>query len=1157
MDIVCPSCGVPNPEVARFCMACGSEMRARTCGACGEIVPPTARFCPACGMAVGASEEPTAPSEERRIVTVLFADIVGFTSRSDGADPEDVRRMLLPFHGRLKDDIERFGGTLDKFIGDAVMGVFGAPVAHEDDAERAVGAALRALDTIAELNETDPALGINVRIGINTGEAMVSFASGPVVGENVAGDVVNTASRLQGVAPPGGIVIGESTYRATRGRFEFEELEPVSVKNKAEPLRIWRVVRSLGEAEVSVPQGAFVGRERELAFLEHTYDRALLQGDLRLVSIVGEPGIGKSRLVDELKARLAARPGQPTWLRGRCLPYGEGITFQPLRDIVRQHVAISDADAPDEVIQRLTSTLEGLGTEPAEREWLLARIGPLVGVGPGDGVESVAREEAFGAWSRFLELVASRPLVLVFDDLAWADPALLDFLQHATDRLTGSPVLLLALTRPELYEQRPDWGSRAEAETLTLARLSDEETDALLGGLLAPVGLGEETLGALRAGAAGNPLFALEFVRMLAESGATGGADVSVPDSLHGLVAARLDGLPPTSRALLHDAAVLGDRFWPGALAVMGGMPQATAVEALVELAQRGLVAPVRDPSIPDQAEYTFSSGMVRDVAYRQVPRSARARKHLAAGEWLERTLGERADERAELLAFHLSAAVELTAAAGSELPERVVAAARRSLVVAGDRAMRLDVGQADDFYRRAMELTPPGHPERPEAITKAVRAGRRTGSMSTEDAERLMVEAVEQLRGAGDLRAAGRAMVRRSLQLGMLGESTTARAVLAEAIEILEREPHGVELAHAYAARAEDEMFAGRPGECLEWAGRAIGLLGGIGGSVEVRVMAYQLRGMARCELGDVEGLEDLGEALQISYQLGLGLEAAQSRTYLGEAKWQLEGPTVGLAYHEAAVEMARQRGMTSQAMWALAESVWMLFDVGSWDLLLERADEVSAWDREHGSGYFRALVGPYRARVQLHRGRRDRRSSAHVPDYLRFARQSDDLQVLAPALATFAMARAEADAQADALAAIEELDGLSRERSAAYREAYLPDLVETCVRLRRLDVAERLLEDTEGTQPRQRHCIRSAEAILAAARGDQEIALAAFDEARDAWAAFGCAFERARADLGAGLALRALERADEATERLDAAASAFEELGAAPWVTLARGAP
>ena len=1107
-------------------------------------------------MAVGTKDGSASPAEERRVVTVLFADIVGFTTRSDGADPEDVRRTLLPFHARVKQDIERFGGTLDKFIGDAAMGVFGAPVAHEDDPERAVCAALRVLETIAELNDADPSLAMNVRVGINTGEAMVAFVSGPVVGENVAGDVVNTASRLQGIAPPGGVVIGESTCRATRGRFEVEELDPVSVKGKAEPLRVWLVTGMRAEADVAVPQATFVGRARELAFLEHTYDRALLEGGLRFVTIVGEPGIGKSRLVEELRARLAERAGPPTWLLGRCLPYGEGITFLPLREIVRRHVDISDGDGPQEALRRLTGALEDLGTEPAEREWLLVRVGPLVGAGSGDGGESVAREEAFGAWSRYLELVATRPLVLVFEDLEWADPALLDFVQHAADRLLGLPVLLLAVTRPELLEQRPGWSPRAEAETLALSRLSDEETDALLGALLAPVALGEGTRAALRAGAAGNPLFALEFVRMLAESGEalTDPAVVSVPESLHGLVAARLDALPPVPRALVHDAAVLGDRFWAGALAVMGGVSEPAVADALADLARRGLFVLVRDPSIPEHAEYSFSSALVRDVAFRHVPRSTRARKHLAAGEWLERTLGERAEERAELLAFHLATAVELTAATGADLPDRVVASARRYLATAGDRAMRLDVVQADGFYRRAMELTPVGHPDRPEAITKAVRAGRRSGTMASEEAERLMVEAVEQLRGAGDLRAAGQAMVRRSLQLGMLGESATARAVLAEAIEILEREPPGVELAHAYAARAEDEMFAGRPSESLDWAGRAIGLLGGVGGSVEVRVMAYQLRGMARCELGDAGGLDDLGEALQISYHLGLGMEAAQSRTYLGEAKWQLEGPAVGLAYHEAAVEMARQRGMANQAMWALAESVWMLYDIGSWDLLLERADEAAAWDRERGSGYFRALVGPYRARVHLHRGRHERRPAAQVPEYLRFARQIDDLQVLGPALATHAMARAEAGAAGDAVAAIEELDGLSRERSSAYREAHLPDLVETCVRIDRLDVAERILDGTEGTQPRQRHSVRAAEAIFAAARGDHETALVAFDEARAAWEEFGSAFEQARSELGAGLALRAVGRTAEAAERLDAAASLFDVLGASPWAARAR---
>ena len=1156
MDTVCPSCGSANPPVARFCMSCGGALAPGACPSCGGALPTAARFCPSCGATIAPDGKAPEIAEERRIVTVLFADIVGYTSRSDRADPEDVRKMLVPFHGRVKEDIEHFGGTLDKFIGDAAMGVFGEPTAHEDDPDRAVMASLKILDTIADLNREDPTLGINVRVGINTGEAMVTFATGPVVGENVAGDVVNTASRLQGVAQPGTIVMGETTFRATRGRFEVEALEPVSVKGKAEPLHVWRVIGPAEQAEVAVPQARFVGRDRELDFLSQTYDWALLHSTLRFVTIIGEAGIGKTRLVDEFRDRIATRPGQPTWLRGRCLPYGEGITFRPLRDIVRQHAGISDADGPQEALESLSASLEALGTEPAEREWLMARLGPLVGAGSIDGSESVGREEAFGAWSRYLELVASRPLVLIFEDLEWADPALLDFVQHTADRLAGLPVLLLAVARPDLLERQPGWSERADASLLTLARLSDDETDALLGALITPVLLSEETREALRTGAGGNPLFALEFVRMVAESPEPGGAlgGVTVPDSLQALVSARLDGLPAVDRSLVHDASVLGERFWPGALAVMGGTPERTVAEGLLDLARRGLIVQVRDPALPDESEYTFANALVRDVAYRQVTRAARSRKHLAAAEWLERMLGERTLERPELLAFHFAEAVELTRAAGEELPERLVTSARGYLVAAGDRAMRLDVGQADAFYRRALELTPSRHPDRPDIITKAVRAGRRAGTMSSEEAEALMVEAVEQLRGAGDLRAAGHAMVRRSMQLAMLGEAATARAVLAEAIQILEREPSGVELAHAYAARAEEEMLAGRPRQCLEWAGRSIDLLGGRGSSVEIRVMAYQLRGMARCEIGDAGGLEDLGEALQISYHLGLGMEAAQSRAYLGEATWQLEGPSVGLAFHEAAIEMCHQRGLTNQMMWAKAETVWMLYDLGEWDRMLERADEVLAWDREKGSGYFRAIAGPYRVRVLLHRGKGAKIGTEEVTEFLRFARQADDLQAIAPSLVSAAMVSATAGDTEAATAMIEEFDRRTRDRSSAYREAHLPDLVDICIRIQRLDLADRLLEKTEGHQPRQQHCITSARALLACARKQSEAGLAGFDEASEAWDAFGCPFERARADLGAARALKTLGRKGEAAERLKVAHDAFAELRAAQWVARAR---
>jgi class 3 adenylate cyclase/tetratricopeptide (TPR) repeat protein len=1149
VETICPSCGSANPLVARFCMSCASPLSTAACTACATPLPSSAKFCPSCGAPVG--DRPTGPAEERRVVTVLFADIVGFTTRSDGADPEEVRRrLLLPFHAKAKEDIERFGGTLDKFIGDAVMGVFGAPVAHEDDPDRAVAASLRILDTIAEINEQDPSLGINVRIGINTGEAFVTFASGPVVGENVAGDVVNTASRLQGAAPPGGIVMGETTYRATRGRFEVEELEPVSVKGKAEPLKVWQVLgRHEAPTEVA-PSTAFVGRERELQFLAGTYDWALLHSTLRFITVVGEPGMGRSRLLEEFRARLSERAGPPTWLRGRCLPYGEGVTFLPLRTMVRQHAGIADADSPAGSATRLSLSLTSLGAEAAEQEWLLSRIGPLIGAG---GTESVSREEIFGAWSRYLELVASRPLVLVFDDVEFGDPALLDFIRHAADRLATLPVLLVVIARREFLEENPAWAARGDAAVLDVPRMSDEETDELLTELLPSKELPAEMRAALREGAGGNPLFALEFGRMVAESADDGGGAVGmlVPDSLQGLVAARLDALSAAHRAAAHDAAILGDRFWPGAIAALGGVPAPAADDAVADLVRRGLAIAVRDPLITDQREYSFSNALVREVAYRQVPKSSRARKHRAAGEWLESTLRERAPERAELLAFHFAEAVELSEETGEEVSDALVEEARRYLSLAGDRAISLDVGRAFDYFHRALELTPRGHHDRPEIIARVVQAGRRAGSLDPAEAESLMVEAVEQLRSAGDLRAAGRAMVRRSRQLAMLGEAATARAVLAEAIDILEREPRGVELADAYSARAEEEMLAGWPRECLVWADRSISLLGGVGASVEVRVVAYQLRGISRCELGDAGGLEDLGEALQIAFHLGLAMEAAQSRTYLGEATWQLEGPAKGLAFYEQACEQCFQRGLTSQGMASRAESVWMLYDLGEWDRLLEDAGEVIGWAREHGGGYSQAIASPYRARVLLQRGRAEELGAEEVEEFLRAARQYKDLQALAPALATGAMAAGDPVRAAEL---VEEFYAATRGRSGVYREAHLPDLVQTCVDIERLDLADRLLEGVEGIAPRQRNCVVSARALLAEARGEHEDALVLSTQAGEAWTAFGCPFEAARAELVAARALRSLDRGSESEDRMGGARPTFDRLGAAPWSARAR---
>src|SRR3954468_16700801 len=346
------------------------------CPTCGTANAPAAKFCSECGTALGAAAG-VAPVEERRVVSILFVDLVGFTERSDRADPEDVRRTLIPFHARVKEDLERFGGTLDKFIGDAVMGVFGAPLAHEDDPVRAVRCALRILDSIEELRRVDPALA--VRVAVNTGEAVVSFGSGPQVGEAVAGDVVNTASRMQGLAPHGSVVIGESTLRAVRDAFDVELLPPAVVKGKAEPPPVWRVPGELSGAAADVRATSFVGREQELTLLRQRFDRAVAGPSFQVVTLVAEPGIGKSRLIAEFRSRI----GAVRWLSARSMPYGEQGVFEPFAEILRGLAGIDPSLGAADAEERLGNFVARVEPDMSERRWLESRLRPLLGLGGG------------------------------------------------------------------------------------------------------------------------------------------------------------------------------------------------------------------------------------------------------------------------------------------------------------------------------------------------------------------------------------------------------------------------------------------------------------------------------------------------------------------------------------------------------------------------------------------------------------------------------------------------------------------------------------------------------------------------------------------------------------------------------------------------------
>jgi len=577
---------------------------------CGQDNPQGFRFCGACGSPL--VEAPRRPAgEERKVVTVLFCDLVGFTARSDRADPEDVGAMLRPFHARLRGEIERVGGTLDKLIGDAVMAVFGVPAVHEDDPERAVRCALRMLDAIAELNQAHPALGLAVRIGVNTGEALVALERGPD-SEGVVGDVVNTAARLQGVAPVGGVVVGEATWRATRALFEYEPLTPVVVKGKAEPVPIWRVHAARSRPGVDVaerPPTPLIGRGAELAALQRSYRRAFGEHAVRLVTVLGEPGMGKSRLVREFAGFVDAQPELVAWRQGHCLSYGEAVGFWALSEIIKGQAGILESDDPLEVGARLDAAVGAVAGDASEREWLKARLAPLVGLAT-VAEAPAGRDESFVAWRRFLHLVARRsPLVLVIEDLHWADPALLDFLEQLPDQAGPADLLVVATARPALLDRRPGWGAGPEATTVSLAPLDDRQTAALLEALLGRSALPPEAQSLLLERAGGNPLYAEEFVRLLTDRGLltrpgdpARASDLPLPESVQAVIAARLDTLEAEHKTLLQAAAVFGKVFWSGALAAMEGSAEDEVRRGLAELERKELIRAVRLSAVEDEA---------------------------------------------------------------------------------------------------------------------------------------------------------------------------------------------------------------------------------------------------------------------------------------------------------------------------------------------------------------------------------------------------------------------------------------------------------------------------------------------------------------------------------------------------------------------------
>src|SRR4051812_28598246 len=703
--MACAGCGADLPADAKFCLQCGTPQRA-TCASCGLGLPVGAKFCGECGTPLAAQPAPAAAAAtepervaERRVCSVLFCDLVGFTTLSESRDPEEVRELLSRYFDTARTIITRYGGVVEKFIGDAVMAVWGTPVAQEGDAERAVRAALDLVAAVSDLG-TEAGADLSARAGIVTAEVAVTIGA---TGEGmVAGDAVNTASRVQSAAEAGTVLVDEGTLRTTQGAIGFVEAGLHTLKGKTEPVPLWRADRVLGyfggSQRVDGLEAPLVGRDTELRLVKVLFHACIDRRSPRLVVLTGPAGVGKSRLGWELEKYIDGLSTTIRWHRGRCLSYGDGVAFWALAEMVRMRFGIAEEDSPEAAASRLAEDLPRWVPDETERAYVEPRLARLLGVDAGGAAGALGREELFAGWRLFFErMAAQEPVVLLVEDLHYADAGLLDFLEHLLDWSRDVPIYVLALARPELEDRRPGWAStRRSGTSLVLDPLSDADMAELVEGLVP--GMPGAARGAIAVQAQGIPLYAVETVRMLIDRDVVQPIDgvyrlvgdlgeLSVPATLQSLLAARLDTLEPGARTLVSDAAVLGGTFPAEALISVSKQPEDEVRRLLADLVRREVFAVQADPLSPERGQYGFVQGMLRQVAYETLSRRERKARHLVVADHLIRVFSGGGEEVSEVVARHLVDALEAVPddADVPEIRDRAVTALQR----AAERAQR------------------------------------------------------------------------------------------------------------------------------------------------------------------------------------------------------------------------------------------------------------------------------------------------------------------------------------------------------------------------------------------------------------------------------------------------------------------------------------
>jgi class 3 adenylate cyclase/tetratricopeptide (TPR) repeat protein len=1153
--VICSACGTENRAGRRFCAQCGGALELR-CESCGAANEPGDRFCGDCGAplhqnaaSAGGAEGGSAPAvSERRLVSVLFADLVGFTTLSEHRDPEEIRDLLSGYFDRCRSLIERYGGTVEKFIGDAVMAVWGTPVAREDDAERAVRAALTLTQMVTTLGEEVGMPDLRVRAGVLTGNAAVELGSESE--GMVLGDTVNTASRLQSIAPPGSVLVDDVTRRASEAAIAYEDAGTHQVKGREQPVHAWtalRVVAGVG----GVRRGAgleapFVGRQAELDRVIAASEEVASTGRARLVAVLGEAGSGKSRLLWEYYKYIDGVQSVVKWHQGRCLSYGEGVAYWALAEMVRARAGIVEEEDAASARQKLRDTVAQYVGDEREQRLVEPRLAHLLGL---EQRTATDRADLFSGWRLFFERVSEDdPVVLVFEDLQWADSGLLDFIDYLLEWSAERPILVLALARPELLDARPAWREHSSL----LGPLQESAMREALEGLVP--GLPEELSARILRQAEGVPLYAMETVRMLLDRGlltqdgsryvlAGDVGELDVPETLHALAAARLDDLAASERAVLQDASVYGQSFTPADVAALSNRSAEEVGRTLDGLVAKQILAFDDDPLSAERGQYHFLQGLLRTTAYGTLSRRDRKSRHLAAARHLQESWGEDAPELAEVLAAHFVSAADADPEASDSA--RIRAAACETLADAGRRALSLALGaEAQRAFERGAELAE-DDAKRAELLDQAGRAAVLNANYDV-GAERLRA-ALEIFDALDDPESAAKTMA-------AIARVLEAQDRLDDAIELNQRAVAGLpegsaDKAAALASLAKNIGFRGQVEEALAAADAALTIAEPLQ-EWQVVVEAFNTIGVIRQRQGRVQEGSALREkSLALALENDLIEEALRSYNNLADIPLQLDRFAEAVAVCERGLTLARARGDRRWEVFLSLNLTTARIGLGQWDLLPPLEGNGLPFAAELANLTYLGLI----ARVQAGRG--DAKGLERTLELASEREGSTNIEYglgprVASAIALRALGR---DAEALEVALPVALSGPeipNEDRREAYIEAGLAALT-----LDDQKTVERLVTYVAELPPAMRSPLLRAGAarlagLLAQRRGDLRAAEDRLASAEQELRAIETPFPLGQVLIERAEILRALDREDEAAPLIAEARRLFEHLRATPWL-------